>query len=527
MSKINSKATRPTLSMVRCAIYTRKSTEEGLQQEFNSLDAQRESAEAYISSQQHEGWVLVQDRYDDGGFTGGNMDRPALKRLLEDIEAKRIDCVIVYKVDRLSRSLLDFARLIEIFDRNQVAFVSVTQQFNTANSMGRLMLNVLLSFAQFERELISERTRDKIAASRRKGKWAGGSPILGYDVDTNSKLIINEHEAVRVRKIFDLYLEHHSLLPVVQELNKRGWVNKQWTTKSGIEKGGKAFDRTSLYRLLTNVAYQGKVKYKDEVHPGEHLGILTPEVWSQTQKVLQRNGSTAGAPVRNKFGALLKGLIRCQPCGCLMTPSHTAKRGKRYRYYTCTKAQKRGWDTCPSKSIPAHEIEQFIVDRIRCIGRDPDLLQATLGDIRSQDEARIAELESEQRELTRDQDKRNAEIKKLMKNLAENSHTLVVKHLSELQEALDRIEQRLAKVNAEIKAIEREMINENEVREVLGTFDPIWESLTPAEQGRIIGLLVQRVDYDGANNKVAITFHATGIRTLSEELACELKEMRA
>jgi site-specific DNA recombinase len=527
VSKINSKATRPTLKMIRCAIYTRKSTEEGLQQEFNSLDAQRESAEAYIASQQHEGWVLVPDRYDDGGFTGGNMDRPALKRLLEDIEAKRIDAVIVYKVDRLSRSLLDFARLMEIFDRHQVAFASVTQQFNTANSMGRLMLNVLLSFAQFEREIISERTRDKMAALRRKGKWAGGSPILGYDVDSNSKLVINENEAVRVRKIFDLYLEQQSLLPVVQELNKRDWTNKKWTTKGGVEKGGKAFDRTSLYRLLTNVVYNGKVKYKDEVHPGEHIGILTSEVWNQTQKILQRNGSTAGAIVRNRFGNLLKGLIRCQPCGCLMTPSHTAKRGKRYRYYTCTKAQKRGWDTCPSKSIPAHEIEQFLIERIRCIGRDPELLQATLGDVRSQDEARIAELESEQRELTRDRDKRNDEIKKLMKNLPENSHTLVVKHLSELQEALERMEQRLAKVEQEIRGIEREMVDENEIQEVLGAFDPVWESLSASEQGRIIGLMIQRVDFDGANHKVSIVFHATGIRTLSDELASELREMRA
>src|SRR5215831_8561687 len=216
--KRNQTTSKPANAPVRCAIYTRKSTEEGLEQEFNSLDAQRESAEAYIKSQAHEGWLCVPTRYDDGGFTGGNMDRPALKRLLADIEAGVVDCVVVYKVDRLSRSLPDFARLMETFDKSRVSFVSVTQQFNTATSMGRLVLNVLLSFAQFEREIISERTRDKIAATRRKGKWSGGRPVLGYDVDPQGyRLILNEDEAVQVRAIFQLYLQHEALLPVVQE----------------------------------------------------------------------------------------------------------------------------------------------------------------------------------------------------------------------------------------------------------------------------------------------------------------------
>ncbi len=225
--------------VVRCAIYTRKSTEEGLEQEFNTLDAQRESAEAYIVSQQREGWTCVPDRYDDGGYTGGNMDRPALQQLVQDIRAGKIDCVIVYKVDRLSRSLLDFSRMMEVFDKHQVSFVSVTQQFNTATSMGRLVLHVLLSFAQFEREIISERTRDKIAAARRKGKWSGGRPLLGYDVSAQgSKLIVNPEEAERVQQIYQLYLQKRSLLPVVDVLAKRGWVNKAWTTRKGAVVGG-------------------------------------------------------------------------------------------------------------------------------------------------------------------------------------------------------------------------------------------------------------------------------------------------
>lgn len=221
---------------VRCAIYTRKSTEEGLEQEFNSLDAQRESGEAYIASQKAEGWECLPDHYDDGGYTGGNMDRPALKRMMADIKAGKIDCVVVYKVDRLSRSLFDFGRMMEAFDQQHVSFVSVTQAFNTTHSMGRLTLNILLSFAQFEREIISERTRDKIAAARRKGKWSGGHPVLGYDLllaPGGSKLIVNNDEARRVRTIFDLYLRHEKLIPVVQELERRGWSTKSWVTRRG------------------------------------------------------------------------------------------------------------------------------------------------------------------------------------------------------------------------------------------------------------------------------------------------------
>ena len=245
------KKTAATLPLVRCAIYTRKSTEEGLEQEFNSLDAQRESAEAFIRSQTHEGWNCLPDRYDDGGLTGGNMERPALQRLLADMGAGKIDLVCSYKVDRLSRSLLDFAKMMETFERHGVSFVSITQQFNSATSMGRLVLNVLLSFAQFEREIIAERTRDKMAATRRKGKWSGGTPVLGYDLDPRGRrLHVKDEEATRVRAIFALYLEHQALLPVVQELARRGWVGKRWQTRHGRPRGGRPFDKTSLYRTL-------------------------------------------------------------------------------------------------------------------------------------------------------------------------------------------------------------------------------------------------------------------------------------
>ncbi len=350
---------------VRCAIYTRKSTEEGLAQDFNSLDAQREAAEAYIHSQAHAGWTCSPQRYDDGGYTGSNLDRPALQRMLADIEAGHVDCVLTHRVDRLSRSLLDFARLMETFDKYQVAFVSVTQHFNSGTSMGRLVLNVLLSFAQFERELIGERTRDKMAAARRKGKWSGGLPPLGYDADVQTKkLVVNEAEAVRVGAIFALYLEHRGLLPVVAELQRRGWCNKQSVTRNGCVRGGRPLTKGSLYALLTNVTYIGQVSYKDEIHPGEQPGIVEAAVWQEVQALLTHNGRARVVAVRSRSAALLQGLLHCRPCGCAMTPAHVTNGNRRYCYYTCSAAQKKGWHTCPSKSLPAAAIERFVLEQV-------------------------------------------------------------------------------------------------------------------------------------------------------------------
>jgi len=389
-------------SAIRCAVYTRKSTDEGLEQEFNSLDAQRESAEAYIASQKGDGWECLPDRYDDGGYSGGNIDRPAFQRLMADVEAGKIDCIVVYKIDRLSRSLMDFARIMETLERQRVSLVSVTQQFNTTTSMGRLTLNILFSFAQFEREIISERTRDKMSAARRKGKWTGGRPVLGYNVHPEGgRIIVNEDEAARVRGIFNLYLEHEALMPVVKELAALGWHNKRWITKKGREVGGRPFDKSDLFNLLTNVLYIGKITYKDEHHDGEHPAIVDEESFRRVQRILQRNGRSGGKHVRNRFGALLKGIMRCEACGCAMVHTSTKNGSKRYRYYVCGNAHKRGWHTCPSKSIPAQEIERFVIDQIRALGRDQALVAETLRQAREQALARISELEAERKALER------------------------------------------------------------------------------------------------------------------------------
>jgi DNA invertase Pin-like site-specific DNA recombinase len=275
---------------VRCAIYTRKSTEEGLEQEFNTLHAQRESAEAYILSHRQAGWTALTDHYDDGGFSGASIDRPALKTLLADVEARRIDCVLVYKVDRLSRSLLDFARLMELFERCGVSFVSVTQDFNTASSLGRLTLNVLLSFAQFEREIISERTRDKLSAARRKGKWIGGTPILGYDVDPlGRRLVVNQREAEQVRQMYRIYSEVDTLEGALRVVRAQGITSKIFTSKGGNLHPGKQLSRMNLRLLLSNVLYVGSVSHKGTIYAGEHEAIVDQQLWDTVNEKLKVN----------------------------------------------------------------------------------------------------------------------------------------------------------------------------------------------------------------------------------------------
>jgi len=507
-----------TATTIRCAIYTRKSTEEGLEQDFNSLDAQRESAEAYIASQKAEGWVCLSDRYDDGGYTGGNMERPALQRLLGDIEAGKIDCVVVYKVDRLSRSLPDFARVMETFEKHQVAFVSVTQQFNTSTSMGRLMLNVLLSFAQFEREIISERTRDKIAAARRKGKWSGGPPVLGYDVlrePAGSRLVVNPDEAERVRYIFGLYLKCNSVTATIRGLDELGWVNKAWTTKKGRQRGGKLFDKSTLFKLLTNVVYLGKVKYQDEVYEGEHEAIVDEDLFRRVQALLRRNRNSGGAYVRNKYGALLKGLVRCVSCGCAMSHHFATSGNRRYRYYVCVNAQKRGWDKCPSPSLPAAELEQFVVDQIRALGNDDQVIADSIRRARRQLQEGIEGLQ-EQRKFA---DRRIARLTAAIRHLTgpgmrrEDARD----RLADLQDRLHDAEQRATQIDDQIALAGQRLIDEDELVGAIEAFDPVWDALAPRVRERIVQLLVKQVAYDAAQEKISVTFNPTGISELSVE----------
>jgi site-specific DNA recombinase len=397
---------------LRCAVYTRKSTDEGLDMEFNSLDAQREACEAYIASQKAEGWALVRDRYDDGGVSGGTLERPALKRLLADIEAQRVDIVVVYKIDRLSRSLMDFAKLVEVFERNSVTFVSITQSFNTTTSMGRLTLNVLLSFAQFEREVIGERIRDKFAASRKKGMWMGGFVPLGYRVE-NRKLVIQETEAALVRRIFKDFARLRSLTKLTALLRDDGL-----TTKLGAP-----MDKGYLYRVLHNRVVLGEVVHKGSVYPGEHEAIIDRRLWDRAHAIMQEDPRKRAASTRARTPALLKGLI-FGPTGAALTPTHTRRNGKLYRYYVSTDTLKRGMEDESIGRLPAAEIERAVVDQIRILLRSPEMIVRTWRTAR--------------------------------------------KNGSNLTEA--------------------------QVRNALERFDELWEELFPAEQGRIVQLLVERID---------------------------------
>jgi site-specific DNA recombinase len=363
-----------TRCTIRCAVYTRKSTEEGLEQEFNSLDAQREAGESYILSQKAEGWSLIPDQYDDGGFSGGTLERPALQQLLSDIEANMVDVVVVYKIDRLSRSLMDFAKLVEVFDRKSVTFVSVTQSFNTTTSMGRLTLNVLLSFAQFEREVTGERIRDKFAASKKKGMWMGGRPPLGYDVK-DRKLVINVAEAKTVQRIFQRYLCLGCVRALRDELREKGVTSKRWTTCDGVQSGGTPFDRGALYNLLKNRLYTGQVPFKGAVYEGEHEAIVPTDLFEVVQaKMEELRRCPIGKP-RALRPAVLTGTL-FDEAGRPMTPSYSINpTGRRYRYYL-SRTDGAYSEIEPPSRVPAVLVERIVQDAIQRFGLqgDGDLL---------------------------------------------------------------------------------------------------------------------------------------------------------
>jgi site-specific DNA recombinase len=433
---------KPVVRKLRCAVYTRKSSEEGLEMEFNSLDAQREACEAYIASQKAEGWLLVPDRYDDGGISGATLERPALKRLLSDIEDQRVDVVVVYKIDRLSRALMDFSKLVEVFDRNNVTFVSVTQSFNTTTSMGRLTLNILLSFAQFEREVIGERIRDKVAASRKKGMWMGGFVPLGYDVK-DRKLIVNKVEAATVQMIFERFTKIGSATTLVRSLRSEGIAGKR----------GKLIEKGYLYKLLNNRVYVGQAVHKGTAYPGEHEAIISQVLWDKVHAILCDSPRLRAAHTRAQTPALLKGLI-FGPTGCAMSPTHTRKGGRLYRYYVSQSVLKHGPDECSVRRVPAAEIETAVVDHLRGLLRAPEIVVATW-------RAARAKLEG---------------------------------------------------------------ISEEEVREALERLDPLWDDLFPAEQARIVQLLVERVDVspDGAD----IRLRTEGLTNLVADLRAVRPESR-
>jgi len=361
--------------LVRCAVYTRKSSEEGLEQNFNSLDAQREGCEAFIVSHKQEGWRVLGTRYDDGGFSGGTLERPALKRLLADVESGKVDTIVVYKVDRLTRSLSDFAKIIEVLERRGASFISVTQHFNTTTSMGRLTLNVLLSFAQFEREVTGERIRDKVAASKRKGTWMGGHVPLGYELNDH-KLEARAEEAEFVRALFLRYLDLRSIPRLKADLDRLGTRTKVWMSRGGRQWGGALYSRGELHRILTNCLYVGEVRHKDRRYPGEHTAIVPRETWDRVQAQLMTGNHKVRNTRTQKSSNLLAGLLE-DDIGQRFTCSFTLKKGRKYRYYVCESGNSRGETTGSRKPVrlPAQEIEEQVMARLRSfLGSQSDVL---------------------------------------------------------------------------------------------------------------------------------------------------------
>jgi DNA invertase Pin-like site-specific DNA recombinase len=440
-------ARKPTTNLVsptpvrrlRCAVYTRKSTDEGLDREFNTLDAQRDACEAYVASQRAEGWTLVRDHYDDGGFSGGNLERLALQRLLRDIEQGRVDVVVVYKIDRLSRSLMDFSKLVETFEAHGVTFVSITQSFNTTTRMGRLTLNILLSFAQFEREVIGERIRDKFAASRARGMWMGGKVPLGYGV-RERKLIVNEGEAETVRRVFELFLATRSGTEAARVLQQEGRTSKT----------GRLLDKGDVYKLLNNRTYVGEAPHKGKVYPGEHAAIIERRTWDQVHVLLRESPHSRGNATRNQTPALLKGLLFGVD-GLAMSPTHTRRRGRLYRYYV-SQAVLKGAGLSEKASptlvrrIPAGAIETAVVGQVRALLRQPEIIVGTWAAARAGD--------------------------------------------PDLTEA--------------------------ETREALHQLEPLWEELFPAEQARIVRLLVERVTVSSTGADIRL--RVDGLASLVQDL---------
>lgn len=364
MAKVNKET-------VRCAVYCRKSVEDGLEQEFNSLDAQREAGENYIASQKGNGWVCLPQHYDDGGFSGGNTNRPALQQLLADIKDRKIDMVVVYKIDRLSRSIFDFGELQSVFDEYGVSFCSVTQEINTRTSSGRMMLNILMTFAQFEREILTERVRDKVSAAKKRGKHCGGYPVLGYDSDPiTKKLHINEAEAETVKFVFEEYLRTGSAKAVATALELKGIRGKVWTTKKGVKHDGQLVNNQMIYRMLKNPLYIGRVPHKETSYPGEHQAIIEQELWDQVQNLLNGNLRHDPKQHRSKQNPFI-GLLYCGTCGGAMGLVHTKKGNKRYHYYICTEDTKRNFSTCPVKRIPADALQKAVLEQVG------ELLQST------------------------------------------------------------------------------------------------------------------------------------------------------
>ncbi len=488
------------MNKVRCAIYTRKSVEDGLQQEFNSLDAQREAGEAYIASQKANGWVCLPEHYDDGGWSGGNMNRPALKRLLADIEAGLIDTVVCYKIDRLSRSLVDFAELQNVFDKYHTSFVSVTQEINTTSSSGRMMLNILMTFAQFEREVITERVKDKIAASKKKGKFCGGVPPFGYKSE-KQKLYIIPEEASTVKLIYEKYLALESVKDTVCEINRLGLKSREWVAAStGKKHAARKWNITTIYRILSNPVYAGIIKHYDTFYDGEHEAIIPREQWEKVQALMNVNGGGKRTGVYRKQPHAFNGLIRCGHCNCALTPYYTKKKGKKYCYYTCQKSAKEPDHECKLTRIPAGDLEQAVLQQLAGLFRAPAILRATLAAVRTKEE----QLRQNYRQDCELLQKQLRELKKASLETETN--------YDEIKAVADKLAQAKRK-----RSLLLEPVSEDAVITALSDVAGLWDFMFPGTQTELVQMVIRSIEVFA--DKINLTLHIDGLKNLAKEMA--------
>lgn len=486
---------------LRCAVYTRKSVEDGLEQEFNSLDAQREAGENYVASQKSNGWVLVPEHYDDGGFSGGNTHRPALQKLLEDVIKGKVDIIVVYKIDRLSRSLLDFTELQGVFEQHGASFVSVTQEINTSTSAGRMMLNILMSFAQYEREIIAERIRDKIAASKKRGIHCGGTPVLGYASDpVTKKLHIVPDEAEVVRKIFNTYEEIGSLAETVVQVNRMGYTTKVFISAKGIRHGGKAWDTGSVHKILINTLYAGYVKHYKARYEGEHEAIVDRKQWERVQALM--NSHSNGTSVRKSRSEVtpLRGVVFCGHCRSVLTPTYTNKGGKKYTYFFCQQHSRNPEHQCPLRRIPSGELEGMVLTLLSGVLQTPMLIQETLLAVKEGQKQKIAE-------LTRQE----TEIKKHMQKLKDG----LIDGTTDFDE-IKSTGEKLVVIRRDIQAMDF-TISTEEIMLAMQDTHALWKELFPAAKLEILKILVSKVII--YQDKVQLDVSFDGLKRLIGELS--------
>ena len=504
---------------MRCAIYCRVSTPGQLNGSFTSLDSQKGYCEAFVKSQAGKGWHCVPDEYADPGFSGTTLDRPGLKKLLADVDNGKIDTVVVYRFDRISRNTRDFHNLIDHLEQRDVSFVSVSEQVNTSEPSGQVMRSIMMSFAQFERDVIAQRTRDKISAAKRQGRWCGGHTPLGYQVlESGGGLSINPNESTTVAAIFDLYLKLQSLRAVAEELNRRGWLTKKQVTKTGSVWGGKPWTKTIIHNHITNPLYVGLVRHNGETYDGQHKAIISKRIWNKVQALLKANCRNGGASTKNKHGHLLRGILYCNSCDAVMNPT-ASKRGDRiYRYMVCSAAAQKGWHSCPTPSVSAPAIEEFVRKNIAVIGSDPKLQQETVKQVRKAMKTGRPALRSERKRLQTQRTKAQAEIDHLVSALASGRSQSVTGRLNEVEGLVATMDRRIAEIDLELASTKAGALDEGRLTSAMKQFTPIWDLLFPMEQERLIQLIVDRVEFSGKGADVAISYRPTGLMALAGEI---------